>query len=93
MASRSSAEKKKLVGIRVAPQIHELLELATIFRGAGSMQELLEPVIVEFAESFGSEPEVIETLRQKARYKERMADEEISVNEPTQIDFRRDGNA
>lgn len=68
-AKGESKSDRRMVGVRVDAEIHELLDLAVFFEeGISSLQELLEPVLRDFALSFGSEPEAIAALKAKQEY-------------------------
>jgi hypothetical protein len=57
------------VATRISPDAHETLEVLRLVEGAESMQELLRPVIEDFAARMGEDPEIaaIRTRVQAAR--------------------------
>jgi hypothetical protein len=63
----------KLVATRISPEAFETLQIALLAEEAESMQELLRPVIEEYARSVAGEPEVqaintsLQTYRDRKR--------------------------
>lgn len=68
-AKSKKKSDRKLVGVRVDPEIQELLDLAVFFEDdVSSIQELLEPVLKDYALSFGAQPEVVKAMKAKREY-------------------------
>lgn len=63
-----SADKPVPVAIRVSPGTLEILEISALMRDTKSMQELLHPLIEDFAKREASEPEIKDVLRLKREY-------------------------
>lgn len=60
-----------LWGARVSAEVEEILRMAMVFEDCSSRQELIAPVLEDYAKRFVTEPEVQAALRSKREYKAR----------------------
>ena len=61
----------KLIATRISPEAFEVLQIALLAEQADSMQELLRPVIEEYANVLGREPEVQAVKTNLQAYRDR----------------------
>jgi hypothetical protein len=61
----------KLVATRVSREVWDVLQVVAIVEDAGTMQDLLQPVVEAYATRMGEEPEVQTILGEAAKYRAR----------------------
>lgn len=66
-------EKQEALAIRIPLKDWEVLQVAMVLKGCRSMQELVAPVVMNFAKKMAEVPEVQTTLRQKREFVAREA--------------------
>lgn len=72
MASKRDNDTR-LVATRVSPEAFDVLQIALLAEGAESMQELLRPIVEEYAEKLAREPEVRAIMDSVEDYRARKA--------------------
>ncbi len=62
-----------LVGVRIDPAAHLILSYETVLTRAGSMQNLLRPVLEEYAEDAANRPAMKTLLATDSEYQETLS--------------------
>jgi hypothetical protein len=63
----------RLVAVRIAPAAYDVLQVGLLLEGAESMQELLRPVVEEYAKRLEAEPELQSIMDDVEAYRARKA--------------------
>jgi hypothetical protein len=66
--SASSAGPKKQVNVRLEKETVEVLEAVMFLEGQGSLQEVIAPLVENYAGERAGEPAVRDMLDRRARY-------------------------
>lgn len=65
---KTADSKLRSLGVRVPEETWEILDIACMLRGSKSMQELIAPMVVEFASELAKEAAVQDIVKAKREY-------------------------